>query len=58
MLHIGKFFNTTRLGTKITAQVEGNHGIYTVSIQLKMLTSLLPVVAILVQVALAIIALL
>ena len=32
-VYIGKFFNRSRLGTKITAQVEGNHGIYTVSIQ-------------------------
>ena len=31
--YIGKFFNQSRLGQKITAQVEGNHGTYTVSIQ-------------------------
>lgn len=31
--YVGKFFNRTRTGTKITAQVEGNHGTYTVSIQ-------------------------
>ncbi|HEX9921838.1 MAG TPA: hypothetical protein VGD99_04185, partial [Anaerolineae bacterium] len=31
--YIGQFFNGTRLGTKITAQVVGNHGTYTVSIQ-------------------------
>jgi len=31
--YIGLFFNPVRLGRKITAQVEGNHGTYTVSIQ-------------------------
>ena len=31
--YIGRFFNETRLGTKITAQVVGNHGTYTVSIR-------------------------
>ncbi len=31
--YVGQFFNGTRLGTKISAQVEGNHGIYTVSIR-------------------------
>ena len=31
--YVGQFFNRTRLGTKISAQVEGNHGTYTVSIQ-------------------------
>jgi uncharacterized Zn finger protein len=30
--YIGQFFNRTRLGTKITAQVIGNHGTYTVSV--------------------------
>jgi uncharacterized Zn finger protein len=31
--YIGQFFNRTRLGTKIAAQVVGNHGTYTVSIR-------------------------
>jgi hypothetical protein len=31
--YVGKFFNGTRLGTNITAQVVGNHGTYTVSIR-------------------------
>lgn len=31
--YVGRFFNRTRLGTKITAQVVGNHGTYTVSIR-------------------------
>ena len=31
--YIGKFFNATRMGLKITAKVEGNYGTYTVSIQ-------------------------
>jgi uncharacterized Zn finger protein len=31
--YIGQFFNGQRLGTKITAQVVGNHGTYTVSIR-------------------------
>lgn len=31
--YIGKFFNTTRLGTRISGQVEGNHGTYTVTLQ-------------------------
>jgi uncharacterized Zn finger protein len=30
--YIGKFWDRTRYETKITAKVEGNHGIYTVSI--------------------------
>ena len=30
--YVGKFFEATRLGTKITAKVLGNHGTYTVSI--------------------------
>lgn len=32
--YIGTFFNATRTGTKLTAQVEGNYGTYTVSLQL------------------------
>ena len=32
--YVGRFFNAMRIGTKITAQVVGNHGTYTVSIQL------------------------
>lgn len=32
--YVGKFFESTRLGTKLTAKVRGNHGTYTVSIQL------------------------
>jgi uncharacterized Zn finger protein len=31
--YVGHFFYETRLGTKITAQVIGNHGTYTVSIR-------------------------
>jgi len=31
--YVGKFFNTTRLGTRISGQVEGNHGTYTVTIR-------------------------
>jgi uncharacterized Zn finger protein len=31
--YVGQFFEATRLGTKITAKVDGNHGIYTVSFQ-------------------------
>ena len=31
--YVGQFFNETRLGTKIAAQVVGNHGTYTVSIR-------------------------
>lgn len=31
--YVGQFYNATRRGTKITAQVEGNHGTYTVSVQ-------------------------
>jgi uncharacterized Zn finger protein len=33
--YIGQFFNMARVGTKITAQVVGNYGTYTVSIQAK-----------------------
>ena len=32
--YVGTFFNASRIGKKIVAQVEGNHGTYTVSIQL------------------------
>lgn len=32
--YINQFFNKSRIGPKITAQVEGNHGRYTVSIQI------------------------
>jgi len=31
--YVGKFFDATRLGTKIAAQVEGNHGIYRVTLE-------------------------
>lgn len=31
--YVGKFFGTTRLGTRISGQVEGNYGTYTVTIQ-------------------------
>ena len=31
--YVGQFFDTTRFGTKITAKVIGNHGTYTVSLQ-------------------------
>ena len=31
--YIGSFSNSTRTGRKITAQVEGHHGTYTVSVQ-------------------------
>lgn len=31
--YVGKFVNATRAGKKITGRVEGNHGMYTVSIQ-------------------------
>ncbi|MDI6768522.1 MAG: hypothetical protein QMD04_02460, partial [Anaerolineales bacterium] len=37
--YIGKFFNRVRIGAKITAQVVGNHGTYTVSIQATDLTT-------------------
>jgi uncharacterized Zn finger protein len=33
--YIGKFSDTTRMGTKISGRVQGNHGIYTVTIQLE-----------------------
>lgn len=33
--YIDKFFNTTRLGDQISGQVEGNHGVYTVTIRLE-----------------------
>src|SRR5947208_10111638 len=32
--YVNAFFNTVRAGTKITTKVVGNHGTYTVSIQL------------------------
>ena len=32
--YVGRFFNATRFGTKIAAKVIGNHGTYTVSIQI------------------------
>ena len=35
MRYTESFFNQIRTAKKIVAQVEGNHGIYTVSIQLK-----------------------
>ncbi len=31
--YVGKFFNATRLGTNIAAQVEGNHGTYRVTLE-------------------------
>lgn len=33
--YIGKFLNTNRMGTKISGKVQGNHGIYTVTIELE-----------------------
>lgn len=33
--YIGQFYDGTRTGTKIVAKVKGNHGIYTVSIDVK-----------------------
>jgi hypothetical protein len=33
--YVGKFFDRVRLGKKIVAKVEGNHGVYTVSIEAK-----------------------
>lgn len=33
--YVGKFVNATQTGEKITARVEGNHGMYTVSIEAK-----------------------
>jgi hypothetical protein len=33
--YVGQFFNATRRGAKISAQVEGNYGTYTVSIQVE-----------------------
>lgn len=38
-VYIGKFFNRVRIGSKIVAQVVGNHGTYTVSIQATELTT-------------------
>ncbi len=39
--YVGKFFNCTRLGSRISGKVVGNHGTYTVTIQINddMLTS-------------------
>jgi uncharacterized Zn finger protein len=31
--YVGKFFNATRMGTKLAAQVEGNHGLYRVTLE-------------------------
>lgn len=33
--YVGKFFDRARMGKKIVAKVEGNHGVYTVSIEAK-----------------------
>jgi hypothetical protein len=33
--YVGQFFERTRSGGKIVAKVEGNHGVYTVSIEVK-----------------------
>lgn len=33
--YVGQFVNPTRTGTKIAARVRGNHGMYTVSIQVE-----------------------
>ncbi|OQY28216.1 MAG: hypothetical protein B6I38_09455, partial [Anaerolineaceae bacterium 4572_5.1] len=33
--YIGKFYDCTRLGAKISGKVEGNHGTYTVTISLR-----------------------
>ncbi len=33
--YVGQFVHPTRIGTKITARVRGNHGTYTVSIQVE-----------------------
>ena len=33
--YLGEFFDRTRIGNKIIAKVEGNHGTYTVSIEAK-----------------------
>jgi len=38
-VYIGQFFNRVRVGSKIVAQVVGNHGTYTVSIQATELTT-------------------
>ena len=35
-LYVGKFSNRVRIGTKIIAQVAGNHGTYTVSIEVSL----------------------
>lgn len=31
--YVGRFFNTRRMGAKLVGQVEGNHGTYTVSVE-------------------------
>jgi uncharacterized Zn finger protein len=31
--YVGQFYDTIRIGRKITARVKGNHGIYTVTVQ-------------------------
>jgi hypothetical protein len=33
--YVGKFFDQVRIGKRIMAKVEGNHGIYTVSVEAK-----------------------
>ncbi len=33
--YVGQFYNATRRGTRISAQVEGNHGTYTVSVHVE-----------------------
>lgn len=38
--YIGKFYERKRIGTKIVALVQGNHGIYTVSIRVEEQTTL------------------
>lgn len=32
--YVGAFFDTILVGTKITAKVDGNHGVYTVSVEI------------------------
>ena len=38
-IYVGKFFNRVRIGSKVVAQVVGNHGTYTVSIHATELTT-------------------
>ncbi|MFN8492386.1 MAG: hypothetical protein U0350_32595 [Caldilineaceae bacterium] len=33
--YVGQFFECTRIGTRISAKVQGNHGVYTVSIRVE-----------------------